>query len=143
MNKICANLLSVKGGLYIGALLFTLLMIKLTWFTEMHMYDVQCQASAFYLSKQPTEEIQHGDMLLHLVEQDCCALTQDQGLHLPPAANQSIGPLVVGPPRVVEGHGLLRSSLHFYDVGQVKLGHVELALDLHLTLQEVEVIWSD
>ena len=60
---------SLKGGLCIVGVLFTLLMIKLTWFTEIHMYDVQCQASAFNLSKQPTAEIQHGDMLLHLVEE--------------------------------------------------------------------------
>ena len=64
------TLFSVKGGLGIAVALFILLMVKLTWFTDKAMYDVQCQASAFYLSKQPTEEIQHGDMLLHLVEQD-------------------------------------------------------------------------
>jgi len=70
VNKICANLLSVKGGLYIGALLFTLLMIKLTWFTEMHMYDVQCQASAFDLAHLQEGELLRGDMLLQLIEEN-------------------------------------------------------------------------
>jgi hypothetical protein len=77
------------------------------------------------------------DILLHLVEQDCCTLTQDQGINLPPAANQSIGPLTVGPPRVAEGHRLLSRSLHFDHVVQLESCELKLVFYLHLILEEV------